>query len=322
MKNIILADCKPEEIKTFKDGINKASKVQYEIESAISNGGHATILQNLFRYMAYFAFPLKIFLKRREYDSILGWQQFYALNFAFFCRLFHVQKKTKVVAVNFTYKNKYGLIGKIYKWYMTYCCNSNYVDFFHVLSKLYAERCSKELNIPFEKFIVTAFGIPDTVDQITGDNPMGKSYSLSIGRSNRDFDFLVRVWSQPCLKEQTLVILSDVWCPSQKLPENVIWRNDVVGEPSKVWFKHADICITSIDDGNIASGDTVLLTGMMLGKPAVITEPSTLAEMYIQNGKNGLCVPKDESIAAEKIADLLIDAEKSGRLGGGQDKVF
>lgn len=59
---------------------------------------------NVIRYLRYFTFPWKVFLHRKKYDCILGWQQFYAINFAFYCRLFQVRKTNKVVALNFTYK--------------------------------------------------------------------------------------------------------------------------------------------------------------------------------------------------------------------------
>lgn len=173
-----------------------------------------------------------------------------------------------------------------------------------------------------DKFIITTFGIPDTAAEVQGDNPLGKDYILSIGRSNRDFDFLVEVWKSPLLARHTLVILSDTWMPTTSLPKNIIWQNNIVGEASRVWFKYATACITPIDDGNIASGDTVLLTGMMHAKPTIITTPSTLAEMYILDGENGICVPKDADKAAERIATVLNSNEQLMLLGQAARKSY
>jgi hypothetical protein len=123
-RNVILADCKPDEVKTLQDGLNDSKAWNFITESYISNGSH-TGGGNVIRYLRYFTFPWKVFLHRKKYDCILGWQQFYAINFAFYCRLFHVRKTNKVVALNFTYKRKGGFLGKIYDRYMRFALCSD-----------------------------------------------------------------------------------------------------------------------------------------------------------------------------------------------------
>ena len=197
------------------------SDSKFKVLSSISNGSHKGIIKNFIRYLKYFTFPFLIFLNREKYNVILGWQQFYAINFALFCRLFHVNKCNTNVVVNFTYKHKSGIIGKIYYLYMKYCCQSEYIDYFHVPSYNYIDICSKELGINKEKFIVTSFGVPDTYEDMKYLKTPMKDYSLSIGRSNRDFNFLVNVWKQDCMKGNTLLIVSDTWKPAEQMPPNV-----------------------------------------------------------------------------------------------------
>ena len=120
-KNVILTDCKPEEIATFAEGCNSVVKEPFSVITSISNWEHGGFLQNIRRYAAYFVFPFKVFLKRKHYGTIIGWQQFYAINFALFCRLFYVKKRNTVIAVNFTYKRKNGFVGKIYHAYLKLC---------------------------------------------------------------------------------------------------------------------------------------------------------------------------------------------------------
>lgn len=321
--NIILADCEPEEIETFTEGCNTiAVDSKFKILSSISNGSHKGFIKNLIRYLKYFTFPFFVFLNRKKYNIILGWQQFYTINFALFCRIFNVKKRNVIVIANYTYKAKKGLIGNFYYKYMRYSCNNKYIDYIHVPSFSYAERNSKELGIPIEKFIVQQFGIVDMNKSIKDTNVSLQNYSLSIGRSNRDFDFLVKVWSQPCLKNNILVIASDTWNPSCKLPSNIIYRNDIKYSESFVWIKYSKICITPIDDINLCSGDTVLLTGMMFARPVVITKPSTLAEMYIEDGVNGICIEKNSEKAALIIADLLSNESRRETLGNNARKCF
>lgn len=321
--NIILADCNPEEIKTFAEGCNTiVANSKFKILSSISNGSHKGIIKNLFRYLKYFTFPFLIFLNRKKYNVILGWQQFYAINFALFCRIFNVKKTNTIIIGNYTYKAKKGVIGRLYYKYMKYSCSNKYIDYIHVPSFNYADRNSRELNIPIEKFIIQQFGIVDMSNSIDNIKAPMENYSLSIGRSNRDFDFLVKVWSQPCLKNNILVIASDTWKPNRDLPSNIIYRNDIKYKESFVWIKYSQICITPIDDINLCSGDTVLLTGMMFARPVVITRPSTLAEMYVEDGVNGVCIEKDAKKAELIISDLLNDDEKRETLGNNARKCF
>ena len=157
--------------------------------------------------------------------------------------------------------------------------------------------------------------MPDTYEDMKDLKVALDDYSLSIGRSNRDFDFLVKVWRQDCLKDKLLVIASDTWKPTMNMPANVIFRNDIKYDESFAWFNNCNLCITPIADGNICSGDTVLLTGMMFAKPVVVTTPSTLAEMYVKNGINGIHISKVAEDAANKIAVLLGDKENMLRIG-------
>lgn len=321
--NIILSDCTPEEIETFTEGCNTIfADSKFKIISSISNGSHKGVVKNFLRYLKYFTFPFVVFLNRKKYNVILGWQQFYAINFALFCRIFNVKKTNTIIIGNYTYKAKKGLIGGFYYKYMKYSCSNKYIDYIHVPSFNYAERNSRELNIPINKFIIQQFGIADMSDSIDNIKAPMENYSLSIGRSNRDFDFLVKVWSQPCMENHVLVIASDTWKPSNNLPRNVIYRNDIKYKESFVWIKHSKVCITPIDDINLCSGDTVLLTGMMFAKPVVITKPSTLSEMYVEDGINGICVEKNIEKAALIISDLLNDDERRKTLGSNARKCF
>lgn len=321
--NIVLADCNPKEVITFTEGCNTIiTDSQFKILSSISNGSHKGFIKNFIRYLKYFTFPFLIFLKRKKYNIILGWQQFYAINIALFCRLFCVNKCNTIIVVNFTYKRKSGIIGKLYHSYMKFCCLNKYIDYFHVLSYNYVNTCNKELGIDKNKFIITNFGIPDTYEDKKSLKAPMKNYSLSIGRSNRDFDFLVNVWKQNCMKDKILVIASDTWKPAFKLPPNIIHRTDISSENSSEWFNNCDLCILPISDGNICSGDTVLLTGMMFGKTVVVTAPSTLSEMYVEDGVNGICIEKHVEKAALIIADLLDDDTKRCMLGNNARKCF
>lgn len=70
-KNIILADCCPEEVKSFANGCNEVSDTPFEIVSKISNWGYDSFIKNLWRFILYFSFPFKVFLCRESYNIII-----------------------------------------------------------------------------------------------------------------------------------------------------------------------------------------------------------------------------------------------------------
>lgn len=221
-----------------------------------------------------------------------------------------------MIAVNYTYKGKKGIVGRVYHAYMHYAVVNKYIDYLHVLSHEYVDVCCKDLEgLRSEQFIVTGFGIPDIAEEWKDCKVPMENYTLSIGRSNRDFEFLVKVWSQPELKNEQLVIISDTWQPKEPLPANVRHINNVTGAASKPWMRHCKLMVIPISDGRICSGDTVLLTGMMFSKPVAITAPSTLAEMYVEDCIDGVYFPKDVEQATIILHKLLASPSLRENIG-------
>lgn len=312
-KNIILADCEKEEITDLAEGMAEVLKNQFTIKSKICNGEHGGF-SNIKRYIIYALYPLGTLLRRNQYEYIFGWQQFFALFFAFYCKLFRLKKVNVVVAINFTYKNKKGLLGKIYNRFMKYSVDNKYLDYIHVPSWNYAKICSKTFGVPEEKFIVTPFGLPDTYEKWKNSKVEYNDYSFSIGRSNRDFDFLVEAWKKMPSTE-LLVIASDSYKPGVDLPNNVIHRTDIGGDAQFPYIANCKMMIIPIEDGSICSGDTVLLKAMSYEKPVVVTEPSTLAEMYIDNGVDGILTPKKTDRFCCILQTYIFNESQLKRLG-------
>lgn len=305
-KHIILTDCDADEIMSFKKACTEESGCDFEIMTAVSNLYHGSLTKRLLRYFSYFSFPFSVFLKRKTISTLIGWQQFHAINFAFYCAIFHVSVFPRIIVVNFTYKEKKGLLGKIYKKYIDYVLRSGYISKIHVLSQNYAEAMRNTFKIPNKTdFIVTPFGIPDNYNEWLGLKCDITDFVLSLGRSNRDFDFLAKVWNQKCLQKRKLVIISDTWNPTSSLPSNIIHLSNIKVNETYSYIANCTMSIISIKESNLCSGDTVLLNSMMMAKPVIITAPSTLSEMYVIDGVNGVHIPKEPAKAAEIIATTL-----------------
>lgn len=322
MKNIILADCEREEIASFCDGVQDVIGEPFLVESKICNTSH-TGINEIKRYLAYATFPLRYVKHNDDYSYIIAWQQFFALFYAFYCRILHKKKKAILVAGNFTYKQKQGIAGKLYFRFFKLCLASDYIDYIHVPSQSYADEASRMFGVPIEKFIVAGFGIDDGYSFWKNRKSKYKNvdYTFSIGRSNRDFDFLLDVWDY-MPEDKRLIIASDTYSPSRELPPNVKVRNDVAGWHQYPLIVNCTNMVIPIKDGSICSGDTVLLKAMSFERPVVVTAPSTLAEMYITDAHDGICCEKDPKLFAQKIMELYENNSLSTEIGKNARQTF
>jgi glycosyltransferase involved in cell wall biosynthesis len=206
---------------------------------------------------------------------------------------------------------------------MFYCVHNDYLDYIHVPSRNYAKICEHSFNIPENKIIVAPFGLPDTYNKWKNSSVEYENYSFAIGRSNRDFDWLVNVWGG--IKNELLVIASDTYKPTVALPHNVIHRTDISGDLQFPYIANCKAVIIPIDNGAICSGDTVLLKAMSFYKTVIATSPSTLGEMYIEDEVNGILVEKDATNinkTRNKIMSYLGDDDKLSSIGNEARKSY
>lgn len=308
-KNIVLADCVEEEIVNLIKGLETSTNKTFFCESLIACGIRTGIMSELKRYYKYFYAAWRTYKNRDKYEIIIGWQQFYGLIFSFYSTLFRTKKKNTLVVLNYTYKEKKGIFGKIYKGFMKKCLNDKYIDYIHVLSHEYADLISKTFNFPRKKIIVSGFGVDDIYlnwkDSQVPLNYIKNGYALSIGRSNRDFDFLIKAWEN---LNFPLVIISDTY-NGNSFNKNINIIKNVSGDLQYPWMINAKMVIIPIDDGRICSGDTVLLTSLSFEKNVIVTSPSTLGEMYIENGKNGFLIEKNREKFVSLIKKILSNSE-------------
>lgn len=309
-KDLILLDCETEECTDFIDGLNKSLDIRLEPHSVIANKAHS-LLGNVWRYSVYIIYPL--FFIFRTSRCVFAWQQFFGLFYSFFQKKLRLIRDTKIIILNFTYKEKTGWKRNAYRKFFQ-CALNNENVFIHVPSHSYAKICSTNFGISKERILVSHFGLPDMYDAWKDSKTEYDNFTLSIGRSNRDFDFLIEAWKN-MPKDEQLVIVSDTYKCKTKLPNNIIHRKDISGDAQFPFIANAKCMIIPIDDGSICSGDTVLLTAMSFAKPIIVTVPSTLAEMYLDDGENAIFVKKNSCGFRNVVCQLFSNHEKMIRLG-------
>ena len=317
-RNIALFDSTSEEAEDFIKGLQTATGLEWEAKVLTANQGRKSKAANLLRYMKYFLFPFQIFLNRKKYDNIVGWQAFYGLLFAFYCRLFHVKKRNSLLIKNLIYKPKKGWIGKIYFAFMRYIVKSQYVDVFVCSSERYCDYCADTFQEPRERFVFIPFGVNDFTKIVDTSKPATNDYILALGRSNRDWDFLID--SLGNTPYPVRIVCDEL--QRETLPSNIQIYNDVWQEASYEFIRNCKMMIIPIMDGRIVAGETVLLQAMSFSKPIVITKPSCLADDYVTDGVTGLVVPKEKTALLDAVKKLYEDESLYGAISQNCRKLY
>ena len=237
-------------------------------------------LLNVVRFLWYFLFPLQIVAQRHDYDKIIGWQQFYALNYAFFCRLFALKKVNDVTVMTFIYRKKEGLVGKLYHRYMNYIVTSKYIDRFICFAKEECEYYSNVFNVAKEKFIFVPLGCKMAKADIKDDRTV-----FSAGRSNRDYDFLIDLMKT----FQTRVIIACDSYRRKDIPSNIEILNDCYGQDMVGLMAKSHCVVVPLQDLKVSSGQLVVLQAMSLGKPVICTKSDGIKD-YVVDGETGFLV--------------------------------
>ena len=317
-RNIALFDSNKQEAEDFIAGLEASTNLPWEAKVFTANQGRKNKLGNLIRYAKYFLFPFWIFLNRKKYDCIVGWQAFYGLLFAFYCRLFRVKKQNTLLIKNLIYKPKKGVVGKIYFAFMKFVIKSKYVDVFVCSADTHCDYCAEFFHEPRERFVFLPFGVNDFTKAVDRTNPPKNDYILALGRSNRDWDFLIDSIEGTDYK---LKIVCDELNRTD-LPKNIELYNAVWQEMTYSYIYNCKFMIIPILDGKIDSGETVLLQTMSFSKPIIITEPSCLADDYVTDGETGLVVPKNRESLLEAVRRLDEDKNLYNKIARNSRKLY
>ena len=133
-----------------------------------------------------------------------------------------------------------------------------------------------------EKFVYIPLGIAEPeVNEITkGD------YIFSVGRSNRDYDFMCRALEGT---HYQVIIATDTQVPN--VPDNVTVLRDCFDEKMLKMMAASFCVLIPLQDSNVSSGQLALMQAMYIGKPVIVTDSSGITD-YVCNGKTGLVIKK------------------------------
>lgn len=307
-ENIILIDWIQTEKWNFQNLINKYTGEKWTCVGVSANGSQSRMIKKLISvYLKLFVFPFKIFLSRKKYNKVLAWQQFLGLILAFYCNVFKVKKYPKLYIMTFIYKPKSGIVGKVYFKFMRYILRSNYIEKVICFSKSEMKYYSELFGVDENKFDFCLYAVDgeekNTTDLDDLKKNQDKRYLLSVGRSNRDYEFLINSLTN---SPYNLVILCDKL--AEKSQGNIEIYNNVFGEEYLEYLKNCVAVVIPLKDENISSGQFVFLKAMEYGKPVIITENITIHE-YVENEYNGLIINKNKDSLVEAIEKIWNNAQ-------------
>ena len=143
-----------------------------------------------------------------------------------------------------------------------------------------------------------------TVD-ITDLNPINSDFVLGVGRSNRDWAWIIKCFSQS--KRNLIIICDDLRLDQASLPKNIKVLNDVEGDDMLVYMKHCYCQVCSFKNPQVASGEIVYVQGACFSKPFVVTGPCCISDDYVKDGITGIIVEKDTNKMLEAVEHLYSD---------------
>lgn len=207
-EHVLLIDSSYEEAEGFVRGLEEATASPWEVELYPNNTTYG-----LRRYLKFFTVALHVVTHPARYSgkTLLCWQQFYGIAIAFFCRLFHLKKRFRLVIMTFIYKPKSGFAGRLFERFVRYAVTSDAVDRILLTTRAEAPRYAETFGLPLSRFGFAHCGsLPH--DPAAYDDPALKAqdYYFATGRSNRDYDFLIRAFRG---RPETLCIACDVLAP-------------------------------------------------------------------------------------------------------------
>ena len=318
-KNIVVIDNRIEDVEEFMAGISAATKRDWNVLVRTSNN-RSSKLANAIRYFKYFLVGGELFFKRRQYNVIVAYQQFYGLIFAMLCRIFHVKKKYMLIIMSIVYKDKgCKVIRLLYGRFYEYAIQSEYIDAIVCATTSDIEKYSSKFNIPREKLPFIRWGVKDHAkDYQCFGNDDGEKYIFSAGKSNRDWEFVFETFGHS--KYNAVIIGAE---PNYK---NRFGNMKVMPNISDTEYYDAlanSYCVVlSLKDATVAAGQITLIQAMQFGKPIVVTRAEGLTNDYVVQGENGLIIEKDKQAVLNAVELLYKDTDLYKKLSSNARKIY
>lgn len=261
-------------------------------------------------YLSEFYVPLMALISRNRFDVIISWQMRLGICYGILKRIIHCNKPPVHIIQDFHIdltktRGLYRFNIAILKLAIPG------IDYFLCTSSEEEEIYSAMFNIPRNRIVF----LPLTESPSNFEEPSHtkQDYIFSYGKSDRDFDTLIRAVTSLNIKT---CILSQKYQPRVPVPENVsIIREHVSDREMVQWIASSRMVVIPLKDYRVSAGQISMLEVMALARPLIITENMATKE-YAVHRKTALFFEagKDKNLA-EQILYLWNNPEVAEQMG-------
>lgn len=254
------------------------------------------------RILNFVVFPFTLLFYNEK--NVVAWQQFFGFFFLLYCQLFHVKRNVNVLILTFIYKERKGLAGRIYKYFIKNILEDSRLKKVVVYSENEVRFYSVIFPSVKDKFVFLPLGISKIVLK-DENNELDKSYDyiFTAGASNRDYDFLFSVFKD---SKYSVKIACDSL--NNEGTANIEVLRNVHGNRMYEYLYKCKMVVIPLKNLDISSGQLMLLQAMQMGKPIIVSNNKGIYD-YITDGKEGFIVENNKKIWLAKVEELFDNSE-------------
>jgi glycosyltransferase involved in cell wall biosynthesis len=265
---------------------------------------------NLSRYLSEFYVPVRAMFLRNRYDVVISWQMRIGVCYGILKRIVHSRKSPLHIIQDFHIdltqtRRFYGFNLALLKLAVPG------IDYFFCTSTEEEDIYSRMFDIPRDR--IYFLPLVEAASSFEEPHRPIKDHIFSYGKSDRDFDTLVR--SAAATNMETY-ILSQKYRPTVPVPENVhIMRDFMSGREMIEWISSSRIVVLPLMDYRISAGQISMLEVMALARPLIITRNMATKE-YAVHGQSALFFEAGNDRELSKhIQYLWENREKAEEIG-------
>ncbi len=276
LKLVILANWKEEGHWSFLHLLNnKVQKVDM-LQPISFKHPVSSRLTYISNYLSEFYVPLLASIRRKRFDVVVSWQMRIGVCYGILKRIIHSQKPPIHIIQDFhidltqtrwLYRFQLALLRFAIPG----------IDYFFCTSTEEEAIYSRMFHIPRDRIMFLP--LVESSSNFEEPSHPQKDYIFSYGKSDRDFETLIRAVAALNLKT---FILSRKYKPKVPVPENVCIIRDYVSDREMVeWIASSRIVVLPLKEYRISAGQISMLEVMALARPLIITENMATKEYAV-----------------------------------------
>jgi len=233
-------------------------------------------LTHISKYLSEFYVPLLAAIQRKRFDVVVSWQMRLGVCYGILKRIVHSQNPPVHIIQDFHidltqtrlfYRFQLALL----KWAIPG------IDYFFCTSTEEEAIYSRMFHIPRNRIMFLP--LVESSSNFEEPSHPQKDYIFSFGKSDRDFETLIRAVAALNLKTY---ILSRTYKPRVPVPDNVCILRDYVSDREMVqWIASSRMVVLPLQDYRISAGQISMLEVMALARPLIITENMATKEYAV-----------------------------------------